>query len=489
MKMFKRLISLSLVLLMVLALAACTPGDVTTEPNGTNAPSGNNNPSGNNDPTDNKGDNNDNNGKKRTITIGVWWDMYYDSTHTSLTDNPSYSGLESDQLMFDVVKIVEDKYNVEFKYVNMTYTGVVESINTSILAGTPDCDIYLCELSFGIAAAMNGLAIDLKTILGDDADVLSDQTILNYLDLGDGKACLMKQVLGSGTVEATYPLAFNKQLLEDANLEDPRDLYARGEWTWDKFVEYCKALTKDTNGDGAVDQYGFAGFKEDVLEQLLMSNGASIASGKTQGLTDAATIETLEFYAKLYNEYNVCAPFPADDNGDVTRFQYRDGNIGFWPSAAWIASSNGDYDLEKGNVLGFDTVYVQWPVGYSGNKETNKGKTTAGSFWFIPTGVEDPKLVYEVFEELSNWYRGEVSVRDDVETLWWWYSVTAKDEELQYANYDVMFDVGSREQFDIYKSLGVSWDLEALLNGTMTASQFAETYKNEFQAALDTYFG
>ena len=58
-----------------------------------------------------------------------------------------------------------------------------------------------------------------------------------------------------------------------------------------------------------------------------------------------------------------------------------------------------------------------------------------------------------------------------------------------YDNYDVMFDVGSREQFDIYQSLQVMWDLEALINGTMTASQFQETYKNEFQAALDAYFG
>ena len=215
----------------------------------------------------------------RTITIGVWWDIYYDSTHESEESDPAYSGSLSDQMRFENVKAVEEKFNVKFEYVNLTYTGVKESINTSILAGTPDCDVYLCELQFGIPAAMNGLAVDLKTVLPEDADILSTQNIMSYLDLGDGKACLMKQVMAQNAVEATYPLAFNVEMLEDNNLEDPRELYARGEWTWDKFVEYCQVLTQDTDGDGVTDQYGFDGFAKDVLGQLIMSNGASIAAG------------------------------------------------------------------------------------------------------------------------------------------------------------------------------------------------------------------
>lgn len=479
MKTFKKILAIALAALMLLSLVACD-----------NTPAAGSDPTGSQNqakPTDPK--NPENNGDRRVITIGVWWDFYYDSTHEAPEDDPYYGGLDADIMRFEIIEQIEETYNVEVQYVNMTYTGVTESINTSILAGTPDCDIYLCELSMGIPAALNGLAIDLKTILPEDADVLSSQTVLNYLDMGDGKACLMKQIKGENVVEATYPLAFNKQLLDDNNLEDPRVLYERGEWTWDKFIEYCKVLTKDTDGDGVVDQYGFAGFKEDVMAQLIMSNGASIAAGATQTLDSAPVIEALDFYSQMYTVHNVCAPYPAEDNGDVTRYQYRDGNIGFWPGAAWIASSNGDYDMSTGSNLEFDTVYVQWPVGPSGNKDTNKAKMTAGSFWFIPTGVEDPELVYNVFEMLSNWYQDDVSIRDDVETMWWWYSTTAKVEELMYDNYDVMFDIGSREQFDIYQSLGVAWDLEALINGTMTASQFAETYKNEFQAALDSYFG
>ena len=427
----------------------------------------------------------------RTITIGVWWDFYYDSTHESEESDPAYSGSLSDQMRFENVKYVEEKYNVRFEYVNMTYAGVKESINTSILAGTPDCDVYLCELAFGIPAAISGLAMDLKTVLPADADILSNQTVLSYLDLGDGKASLMKQVKAENAVEATYPLAFNVEMLEDNNLEDPRELYARGEWTWDKFIEYCQVLTQDTDGDGVTDQYGFDGFSKDVLGQLMLSNGASIASGTTETLSSAATGEVLQFYSDLYNTYNVAAPYEFGDSGDVMRFRYREGKVGFWPGAAWIASTNADYDWDGsvGSTLEFETAYVQWPVGPSGNQETNKGKFTAGSFWLIPNGVEDPEFVYEVFEAVSNWYHDDVSIRDDKETMWWWYAVTAGDEDLQEENFQVMFDMGTREQFDLWDSVNVEMDLESLIRGDMTAAQMQETYRQEYQAGLDAYFG
>lgn len=478
MNMFKKFMAVLLAVMMVFSLAACAGGSE----NGDTTPS---------DSQPQAGGENGNSGEKRVITIGLWWDIYYDSTHTALEDDPAYVGSEADQMRFDIVKKIEETYNVEFQYVNLTYTGITESINNSILAGTPDCDIYMCDLTMGIPAAMNNLAVDLKTILPGDADVLSTQQDLNYLDLGDGKACLMKQVRGENVVADTYPLAFNKQMLEDAGLEDPRELYARGEWTWDKFVEYCQTLTQDTDGDGVTDQYGFTGFKEDVVRQLMLSNGASIASGDTQTLDSNAVTEALQFYSDLYNVYNVCEPYTWEDNGDVMRFSYRNGHVAFWPSAAWIAASNADYDWDgsTGVTLDFDTVYVQWPVGYSGNKDTNKGELTGGSFWFIPVGVEDPELVYNVFEMLTNWYCDDIELRDDIETMWWWYASTAKEEQIQYDNYDVMFDMGSKEQFDLYPNLGVQWDLESLINGSMTAAQFVETYKNEFQAAIDAYFG
>ena len=475
-KTFKKALAAGLAAAMALSMTACSKGNTEN-------------------PTTTASDNNQttqapapSSSGPRHLTIGSWWVQYYDSTHTALEDDPSYAGDLPAELKFANVKTIENKYNVTFAWENLTYAGTRESINTSILAGSPECDIYLVDLGMAVPAAMNGLATDLRTVLPADDDLFTTQNNIKFIDLGDGKACILKRVEAQATVEATYPLAFNKQLLEDYNLEDPRELYARGEWTWDKFIEYCQTLTKDTDGDGAVDQYGFGGYGPETFEQLMLSNGGAIAAGTTETLSSAQVGEALQMMQDMYITYNVCYPYENDDN--VMRFLYRNGNIGFWPGAAWIAASNADYDYngEAGTTLEFDTCYVQWPVGPSGNQETNKGKITSGEFYIIPAGVEDPQLVYNVLYDMWNWYAGDTTIRDDAETLYWWYAVTDKDPEIQDQNFDVMFDCGSREQFDLWNSIGIEYDLVSLIEGTVTPAQFQETYKQQIQDALDAYF-
>jgi hypothetical protein len=488
MKFYKKMLSLLLVCSLILAVTACNKSDSEKEiDTGGETVIDNKD----DDKQDNKKDPAPKSGEKRIINIGTWWVQYYDSSHSTLEDDPTYSGTLAAQLKFDVVKAIEEKYNVEFYWQNLTYEGTKESINTSILAGAPDCDIYLVELSFGIPAALNGLATDLKTILPADSDLFIDQNVATYLDLGDSKAQLLKRVEAASTIEATYPLAFNLQMLQDNNLEDPRELVKRGEWTWDKFIEYAKVLTQDTDGDGTTDQYGYSGFHQETFEQLLMSNGASIASTTTEQLSSVATGEVIKMVSDMYNVHKVCYPYDfTDAASDSMRFQYRDGSVGFWPSSAWIAAQNADYDYTGSNgvTLEFDTVYVQWPVGPSGNANTNGGKVSAGEYYIIPAGVEDPELVYNILYDMWNWYDGDASIRDDEETLYWWYAVTGKDETLQNSNFDIMYDVGSREVFELWNNLGFFYDFNGLIDGTVTAAQFQETYKQQVQDALDAYF-
>ena len=170
----------------------------------------------------------------RHLTIGLWWDLYYDSDDASWEDNPAATGKDTDLMRFDLVKEIEEKYNVTFEFVNMTYAGVQDSINNSILAGAPDCDLYMVDLGWGVPAVMNGLATDLRTVLDADDPLFSHgDTVLNYVDLENGAVSLLTVNGAEDQVAATLPLAFNLQMIQEANLEDPRDLAARGEWTWD----------------------------------------------------------------------------------------------------------------------------------------------------------------------------------------------------------------------------------------------------------------
>ena len=85
-------------------------------------------------------------GSERVITIGTTYDVYWDSFDGSIDANPYYTGTVADEMMFAKVKQIEDKWNVKFEYINLTYAGAKESINTSVLAGTPDVDVYMMDL-------------------------------------------------------------------------------------------------------------------------------------------------------------------------------------------------------------------------------------------------------------------------------------------------------------------------------------------------------
>ena len=429
----------------------------------------------------------------RHILIGTTWDLYWDSTHESIDANPYYTGTVADEMMWAKVAEIEQEWGVTFEYVNLLYAGAQESINTSILAGTPDVDVYMIGLAIGAPAVANGYAVDLRDVLPADHPVLNGtDEVLTYIDTGDGSVCLLTANNKENMVGSTYPLSFNLQMIEDANLEDPRDLAERGEWTWDKFLEYCIALTKDTDGDGVTDVYGFGGWPEDYLCNLLMSNGTYVAATTTENLTSPEVTEVLQFLQDLNLVHGVMHPIPAENGWDICRWLYRDQKVAFSPNAAWIMDSNKDYNFQNDpsvTPLDFDMVFVEWPCGPSGNPETNKQKVTESSCYMIPVGVEDPELVFNVLYDLLNWYNNDLSVRDDEEALGWWYGVTAKDIDLQDWNFEVMYTMGTKQQYEMLNNLGFTMDTLGLINGNYTVAQYQETYKQQVQDAIDKLMG
>ena len=496
MKNFKRILAVVLAMSMILSLAACSSDDNSSSTKERETQIANN------------GDVATTAKRTNDVVIGTWWVQHYDSNDTALEDSPDYTVAVTDsqssdedtaktgainlsvmQKKFDNVKTIENKYGIKFYWENLTYSGVKESINTSILAGTPDCDIYLTDASMAIPAQANGLCIDLKTILPADHDLFTDQNVMSYLDMGDGKACILMR---QGGMTNSHPLAFNVQLLEDNNLEDPRDLWERGEWTWDKFIEYAQVLTQDTDGDGQIDQYGLGGYYPDLFEELMLSNGANIAAGTEQQLTSSKMTEVLQFISDIYNVYNVAEPVNSEDDANLCRTSYRSGNIGFFMCDVWIQQTDGsdyDWDGSLGYTLPFDIAYCHWPVGYSGNQETDAQlNNVGGELYIIPAGVEDPETVFNVLYDMWNWYDLDTEVRDDPATLNWWINATGRTDEYRQANFKVQQEIVSKQTVDIWNSMGVEFDLWSLASGEMTPAQFQETYKQSFQDALDALY-
>lgn len=440
----------------------------------------------------------------RTLYIGSWYEQYYTSAHDDIYDNPDVEDVEDAEKNLQNMRTIEKRYNIELYYNNLLWNGVIESINTSIMAGTPDCDIYMVDLQFGIPAVLNDYAYSLEYILNESPeaslvedkykDVLSDEgsEIIRTLKFTtDGKSYLFG---AQGMNLDGYALGYNKDLLNQYGLDDPYELYLKDEWTWDVWLEMMREITKDTDGDGATDQWGYRGAWTNMFSQLLMSNGASIAaleadeSGKiTEQLTSQETTEALNFLYDMYQTYKVSFwDSDCDTNWNDNVYSFANGNIGFWVSACWI-TQEADPDQLMIDSMGV----VNWPVGPSGSQETNASiNSTTGTYWIIPVGVENPALVYCVIYDYFNWYNNDLTIRDD--TTWaetWSYNDDNFNALYGMGDEDKDFTIDLWGQITFDESYQIRGLIETGSNATpITVAEFQQANKQIVQDYLDQSF-
>lgn len=94
-----------------------------------------------------------------------------------------------------------------------------------------------------------------------------------------------------------YVLFYNKEMFEEAGLSGPPT-------TWNELYDYSKKLTKDTNGDGKTDQYGFVIEPSiDVLMPFAYQNGGEIISENGEiKIGNPEFVEATKFMMSLYRD-------------------------------------------------------------------------------------------------------------------------------------------------------------------------------------------
>jgi len=94
-----------------------------------------------------------------------------------------------------------------------------------------------------------------------------------------------------------YVMFYNKQAFKEAGIDSmPTD--------WASFETACRSLTRDKDGDGKIDQYGFVvePSVEMVMPFVYQNGGDFMKENGELGITDPEFIEALEFYYGLYQE-------------------------------------------------------------------------------------------------------------------------------------------------------------------------------------------
>lgn len=481
---------------MVATMAGCSKKEDTT-PTTTVNNTAETTKNGDNTAETTKSGGNSSSGPLKEIVLGSWWEHYYTSDHNSPDDNPGEDKPDIAEIKLQNMRDIEAKYGVKFRCENLTWDGTINSINTSIMAGTPECQIYNVDLQFGVPAVLGGLALALEDFVPADNDIFNDHNVLQGLKMADDAPTYLFQPFSAADQYNGYPLGYNKSMIAEANLEDPQELWKKGEWTWDKFFEYIEKLTKDTDGDGKTNVYGMGGVHTVLLSQMLMSNGTDIAATGTQHLDSPATQEVIEFIEKMYTK-GYARPWDTADfwiNNDVGKTQ----EVCFFDAAAWILQGWG----ANSEDFAFEFGIVPWPVGPSAtldqtkepDKNQYKGLAVAGNWYIIPASykndLDNAKLIYNVYYDWANWHKGDAELRDDLD---WQKNQFVTDE-----NFEMAGESGKYKVFDNWQNLkdaeGNGFSLYSMLvpdaetGEVKTAAQLIQENAPLVQAMLDDAFG
>lgn len=303
-------------------------------------------------------------------------------------------GTEYGDLTVEYFEKVQEKYNVSVEYVVVPFEEKVNQLTTSILAGEPFADLVSLDSTQAAQLIQQDYLIPLDDILDLNTIKMSDAQKQMYTI--DGKVYMFGHQLNQ-----SGGMYYNKTMFEQSGLPDPYELQQKGEWTWEAMLEAAKKLTTG-------DTYGLSADPNLLMEYLIATNDAYLLNPETYEveLDSENAMEALEFMYALYNEHKVIKPNEGN-NWEDPRNYFTEGLVGMTQGWVWEAEGRADTPFEWG--------YVFWPKGPKADDYVTPTSSVEG--FTIPVGVEDPEIVYRIWEEMQVWEMAESSVIEWFETV------------------------------------------------------------------------
>ncbi len=167
---------------------------------------------------------------------------------------------------------------------------------------------------------------------------------------------------------STMCMMYNKKMFDEAGVSYPT------EWTWDEFLAATQKLTKDTDGDGKIDQFGYILPTFDwTIDVPLGTNKARLVSedGLKCMLDTPEAIETIQWLADLRNVHHV-AQTPGEA-GDIPLFETGKAAITWGnPEFVQVLKERVGPPRKNDNFL--------WDVCFFPKKQQNANAVQGGSF-------------------------------------------------------------------------------------------------------------
>ena len=368
----------------------------------------------------------------------------------------------------EIIAEAEELFNVKIELPQVGWEQQAETYMSRLLAGDSEYDIWYGSHQYAIPLMKDGAFYAMNTILPQEYfDGLHPHlnAMIDHLNL-DGNNYAFHS-LNSALNDMNF-FVWNKTLFEREGLPDLEDAYFNDEWTWDLITEIAIKVTRDTDGDGEIDQYAFA---EVVAAPFILSNGGRVVEQDENGkwvfaLDSDAALEALEQLHEWTHVHQVV-------EGDWFQTQFREGKRAFAVMPAWMLwNLSNEMDDEYG--------ILPYPKGP--NSEYYASSTDVLNTFYIPANSANPLAMAAIvdfitphkddyfYEEVEGQILGQAPDR-----------VSAEIMEDCFMNWNGEFDLirGFTGESILDEAV---W---AILAGEKTPAQAMSEIKQQMQAQID----
>ncbi len=279
--------------------------------------------------------------------------------------------------------------STEFQIVHEPIPADYYTVMQTQLAGGVGADLYWVDQD-NMSLAAEGVFLPIDACVAS-APAESAGNVSDYYPGILQIAQIDGSLYGLPWISAPVVTYYNKALFDEAGVA-----YPTSDWTWEGFRSAAQALTKDTDGDGNADQWGFIANSWPPPQMFVWQAGGDLLSEDltTSPIDDPAVVEGLEFYLDMiYNpEVSPSREVIAEQGfGEL----FKAGKIGMFMGGA------AD-DLDR--VPGLDVGVVSVP-----HHPTTLDNTTFAwsAATVISRNAENPELACEALLQLTegihNW--------------------------------------------------------------------------------------
>ncbi len=387
-----------------------------------------------------------------------------------------------------LLEICQAELNLNVEYTAVTGEGVgplMAELRALATAGQLP-DVFWMSSGFIDEFALDGLLYNLQPFVDRDIMPIADEYFTAAFDAGRHPDKTTGDMYAFPNHFVETVLFYNIDAFDAAELSYP----AEG-WTWDDFLAAAKDLTKDDNGDGLIDQYGYYFFGRYAhIESWVYQNGGSFLNAdKTQFVADERAVETIAFLNSLIAEHGV-APKPAEMEG--IRNPFAQGIAAMWVDGSWSIGS-------LRSVEGLNFAIAPVPRGPSWERETAFGWSDMTA---IGATTEHPEEAWALINCLTGPMRTVELVEDGKMPV---YRATAFDEAwleldqlprnkaflLEWAEHigPNSFTPGWGEWRGYVGGAGLQGQLDALFNGTIDLETALSASAQTANSVLARFYG